>query len=268
MLGYPPRNRCHQSIVPRTSRDHENLRDMTENQSMKESRYVVVNDHRVDAGRFRAAIIAWGRTHFRSFPWRGTDDPYRLLVAEVMLHRTRAPQVLPVYERFVVRYPDVDALARATKDDLHAALASLGLRQRVDMLYAMTLDLAERFDGRVPEDKDALLSLPGVSDYIAGAVRCFSRNEPEPLVDTNTVRVVGRLFGLKATDSSRRNRVFKKAIAALVYPGDARAYNYALLDLANLVCTKVRPPRCFACPVRPHCRYGNDSSTSKAEPEA
>lgn len=254
--------------MPRSSGDHENLRAMAENQSMKESRYVVVNDHTVDAGKFRAAIIAWGRSNFRPFPWRETDDPYRLLVAEVMLHRTKALQVLPVYERFVVRYPDVDALIEATKDDLHAAMASLGLRHRVDMLHAMVQDLAERFGGRVPEDKDALLSLPGVSDYIAGAMRCFSRNEPEPLVDTNTIRVIGRLFGLTATDSSRRNRVFKETIAALVDPDDARAYNYALLDLASLVCTKVRPPGCFVCPVRPYCRYGSDPSTTKAEPEA
>lgn len=241
---------------------------MTENYSMEKSRHVVVNGHEVDAGKFRAALTAWGRSHFRSFPWRETDDPYRLLVAEVMLHRTKALQVLPVYDRFVRRYPGVKDLARATKDELHAAMASLGLRQRVDMFHAMALDLAERFDGCVPEDKDALLSLPGVSDYIAGAVRCFSRNESEPLVDTNTVRVVGRLFGLTATDSSRRNRVFKEAIAALVDPEHSRAYNYALLDLANLVCTKVRPPACSTCPVKPYCRYGNDPGTPKTNPAA
>jgi A/G-specific adenine glycosylase len=80
------------------------------------------------------------------------------------------------------------------------------------------------------------------------------------LVDTNTVRVIGRLFGLKVSDSSRRNRLFKETIAALVDPAEPRAYNYALLDLANLVCTKVRPPACEACPVRRHCLYGSRST--------
>lgn len=241
---------------------------MVDLRSLNGSQYIVANGHRVDSGKFRVAIIAWGRSNFRSFPWRETEDPYRLLMAEVMLHRTKASQVLPVYERFIRRYPNVEELAKATKGDLQGALTSLGLRQRVDMLHAMVLHLMERFDARVPADKEALLSLPGVSDYIAGAVRCFSRNESEPLVDTNTVRVVGRLFGLTATDSSRRNRVFKEGIAGLVDPQDARAYNYALLNLASLVCTKVRPPGCFACPVLIHCRYGNDPSTPKVEPQA
>lgn len=217
----------------------------------------------MDAGRFRADLIAWGHENFRSFPWRETGDPYAILIAEVMLHRTKAPQVLAVYPSFLRRYPDTAELAKASREDLHAALASLGLRRRVDMLYDMAQEIAHRPDGRVPETKEDLLALPGVSDYIAGAVRCFSRNEPEPLIDTNTVRVIGRLFGLKTTDSSRRNRLFRDLHAALVDPDEPRAYNYAMLDLAALVCTKVRPPECPACPVRQHCSYGQDPRTAK-----
>lgn len=224
---------------------------------------MTANQHRVDAAGFRTTLVGWGREYFRSFPWRETDDPYKILVAEVMLHRTKAPQVLPVYQYFVRRYPNVKELSKATKNDLYDVLVSLGLRQRVDMLYDMGQEIMNRFGGRVPEDKDDLLSLPGVSDYIAGAVRCFSRNEPEPLVDTNTVRVVGRLFDLPITDSSRRNRLFKESIAELVDPDEPRAYNYALLDLANLVCTKVRPPKCFECPVKRHCLYGTNPHTAK-----
>lgn len=208
-------------------------------------------------------MISWGRDNFRSFPWRETDDPYKILVAEVMLHRTKAPQVLPVYRYFMQRYPTVEKLAGATRDDLHATLYSLGLRQRVDMFHDMAVEIVERFDGRVPAEKEALLSLPGVSDYIAGAVRCFALNEPEPLIDTNTVRVIGRVFGLKITDSSRRNRLFRDLITALVDSDEPRAYNYALLDLANLVCTKVRPPKCFECPVQRYCLYGLEPSTEK-----
>lgn len=225
---------------------------------------MVANGCRVDARRFRKDLIAWGQDNFRVFPWRETCDPYAILIAEVMLHRTKAPQVLAVYRTFLRRYPDTGELAKASREDLHAALASLGLRQRVDMLHVMVQEIMDRFDGRVPESKDDLLSLPGVSDYIAGAVRCFSRNKPEPLVDTNTVRVIGRLFGLQTTDSSRRNRLFKDLHAALVDPDEPRAYNYALLDLASQVCTKVRPPDCHRCPVRQHCHYGTSPHTIKA----
>jgi len=119
------------------------------------------------------------------------------------------------------------------------------------------------FEGRVPCDKADLLSLPGVSEYIAGAVRCFAWNLPEPLVDTNTVRVVGRLFGLETRDSSRRNRRFRELIAALVDPEEARVYNYAMLDLADQVCMQKRPPGCDGCPVQKCCIYGTTALMSR-----
>jgi A/G-specific adenine glycosylase len=161
-----------------------------------------------------------------------------------------------VYERFVQNYPDVLTLARAAKEELHGVLYSLGLRWRIDMIYDMTAELIEHFGGMVPEDKEELLSLPGISDYIAGAVRCFAWNRPEPLVDTNTVRVIGRLFDLQTKDSSRRNRQFRELITALVDPDQPRTYNYALLDLADQICHKEREPECTRCPVLKCCVYG------------
>lgn len=222
---------------------------------------VEANGHIIDAGLFRKAVIAWGREHFRYFPWRLTEDPYCILMAEVMLHRTQAPQVVPVYERFIARYPDVPALVRASREELHKVLYPLGLRWRIDLIHEMARHMMERFEGQVPREKADLVSLPGVSEYIAGAVRCFAWNLPEPLIDTNTVRVVGRLFGLETRDSSRRNRLFRELITALVDPEEPRAYNYALLDLADQVCTKKRPPECGGCPVQKYCAYGFQRQT-------
>jgi len=217
---------------------------------------VEANGHVMDAVPFRKALIAWGREHFRPFPWRLTEDSYHILMAEIMLHRTQASQVVPVYERFIKRYPDVPALAQATKKELHDALGSLGLRWRIDLIHNMAVRLAGDFGGSIPERKEELLALSGVSDYIASAVRCFAWNHPEPLVDTNTVRVIGRLFGLKIKDSSRRNPRFRNLIAALVDRKQPRVYNYALLDLAGQVCHKEREPECERCPVRKWCVYG------------
>lgn len=225
---------------------------------MPEAQPITVGDHTIDALVFRQALISWGQEHYRSFPWRKTEDPYRILVADVMLHRTQALQVVPVYERFIRIYPDAASLARASTEDLHKLLFPLGLRWRVDLIHKMAAEIADRFGGRVPREKDELLSLPGVSDYIASAVRCFSWNLHEPLIDTNTVRVVGRLFGLKIKDSSRRNRHFRDLIAALVDPKHPRAYNYALLDLAHLICHKRKAPECTHCPVQAYCVYGTE----------
>lgn len=217
---------------------------------------VKANGHMIDAVAFREALIVWGRKHFCSYPWRLTEDPYLILIAEVMLHRTQAPQVVPVYERFIKRYSDVPTLAQATKEELHDTLYSLGLRWRVDLIHDMTGELMTYFGGRVPEGKEELLSLPGVSDYIASAVRCFAWNHPEPLVDTNTVRVAGRVFGLDIKDSSRRNQRFRNLIAALVDPQEPRAYNYAILDLAEQVCHGNKEPDHEKCPVLAWCAYG------------
>ena len=225
---------------------------------------VGVDEHKIYVAAFRRALTSWGQEHFRPFPWRLTEDPYRILMAEVMLHRTQAPQVVPVYERFVERYPAVPVLAQATKEELHQVLYSLGLRWRIDLIYTMAAGLMTRFDGQLPREKADLLSLPGVSEYIAGAIRCFAWSQPEPLIDTNTVRVVGRLFRLEVKDSSRRNRRFRELIAALVDPDEPRTYNYALLDLAEQVCMKKRPPECRQCPVAKWCLYGASTPDTKA----
>jgi A/G-specific adenine glycosylase len=214
------------------------------------------SDRIPNAGDFRRTLIDWGEQHFRSFSWRRTDDPYRILMAEILLHRTQASQVSPIYDQFIVRYPNSAILAASTVEELHQALYSLGLRWRIDRMHEMAIDLVARYDGNVPAKKVDLLSLAGVSDYIAGAVRCFAWNIPEPLIDTNTVRVVGRLFGLEAKDSSRRNRYFRELIESLVDPIKPRVYNYAILDLADQICTKKRSPQCYRCPVRRFCTYG------------
>jgi A/G-specific adenine glycosylase len=213
-------------------------------------------DHVVEVRSFRRLLIAWGKKNFRPFPWRATHDPYHLLMAEVMLHRTQASQVVPVYERFIKRFPDVQALARATKEQLHEALYSLGLKHRIDLIHQMAVELMTHFGGQVPKDKADLLSLTGVSDYIASAIRNFGWNLPEPLIDTNTVRVTGRVFMLEIKDSSRRNPRFRELISGLLDPDSPGAYNYALLDLADRICTKKRPPDCKHCPVLRWCMYG------------
>ena len=215
-------------------------------------------NHAVEIFSFRKALIKWGKNNFRAYPWRFTDDPYHILIAEVMLHRTQAPQVLPVYERFIDKYPDIISLAKSKKEELHSILYSLGLRWRIDLIMDMSLELIEKFDGQVPREKSDLLSLPGVSEYVASAVRCFTWNLPEPTIDTNTVRVTGRIFNLEIKDSSRRNPLFRKLIKVLVDLDEPRAYNYALLDLAAQVCTKAREPACEVCPIRNFCVYGTN----------
>lgn len=219
------------------------------------------NGHVIEIEIFHQKLISWGKENFRSYPWRETQNPYFILLSEIMLHRTQAKQVQPVYERFIQKYQNLKTLRQATKNDLQELLFSLGLKWRTNLIYEMVQELIVRYDGKIPDEKEALLSLSGVSEYIAGAVRCFAWDFPEPLLDTNTVRVAGRLFGLEIKDSSRRNRRFKNLIIELLNKKNPRIYNYALLDLADKVCTKRIKPDCGNCPLLIMCKHGISIST-------
>lgn len=203
---------------------------------------------------FRQQILEWGKSHRREFPWRQTTDPYAILIAEMMLRRTQARQVAPVYQAFLSRFPTPQALAAAPPQEVEALLRPLGLAWRVPAFQGMARQLVERYDGRVPCDRQALLSLPGVGDYVADAVRCLAFGHPVALVDSNTVRVAGRYFGFPVNAESRRRKAVRQAVARLVDPSAPRESNLALLDFAALVC-RARQPRHDRCPVADRCAF-------------
>ena len=207
---------------------------------------------------YRAKIKKWGERNCRDFPWRRTQDPYKVLLAEIMLHRTQAVQVVKIYERVIREYPGIQALAKASRSELNKVLFTLGLRWRIDLIKDMAEMIVNKYESKIPKDKSELLSLPGISDYIACSVRCFAWNIAEPLRDTNTVRVVGRMYNLEIRDSSRRNSKFKELVAELVDPVEPRAYNFALLDLADQLCTKKEEPKCNECPLNNICSYNTE----------
>jgi len=200
----------------------------------------------------RERLLAWGREHLRSFPWRETRDPYRVLVAEALLHRTRADQVLPVYREFLRRFPDLPALARAPLEEVLGVLRPLGLHWRSRLLHEMAVRILQETGGYVLPDRKWLCSLPGVSDYIASAVLCLAFGKPEPMLDASSVRVLGRLLGIRVTDGSRRSRRFRDLHMQLMAGDSPREFNLALVDLGALVCRPAQP-RCGECPLQDLC---------------
>lgn len=208
----------------------------------------------ININRYRKNLLRWGRIHFRHFPWRTTREPYQILIAEILLHRTQAKQVEPVYVRFIQSYPDIDSLARTSQDELMRELHTLGLHWRVELIKMMAEKLMEISGGEVPEDLATLISLPGVGPYIANAVRCFAFGHPDAIIDTNVMRVVTRIFGIPFRDSLRRNKEFVGVTQTLVDTADPRRYNFALLDLAHVLCT-IQDPKCYLCPINTYCEY-------------
>lgn len=207
-----------------------------------------------DAIWFQQQIRIWRGTHRRSFTWRQQRDPYAILIAEMMLHRTRARQVETIYSSFLERYPDAAALARADDTAIRTILAPLGLGWRQANFVPLARALVDHHSGQVPHDRSTLLRLPGVGPYVADAVRVFAFNEPAALIDTNTVRVAGRYFGFTTHAESRRQRRVQDAIAMLIERSRPREANLALLDLAALIC-RPRDPMCSQCPVAERCAY-------------
>ena len=200
-------------------------------------------------------LLEWWVNNKRSFPWRATRDPYRVLLGEVLLHRTKANQVVPIYAKFVDKYPTIEALASVPFVEVRETLCSLGLIWRTEALHKMSQDIVTKFKGRIPIEKDELENLPGISNYIASAIRCFAFGYPEVLLDTNTVRIIGRLFGIKISDSSRRSKMFRKLYETILFKENARDFNYAMLDLGALVCLPSEP-LCNVCPIIQKCKYG------------
>lgn len=202
----------------------------------------------------RNDLVRWWRHGKRRFPWRETCNPYRVLVAEVLLHRTRAEQVVPLYEVFLAHFPNIQALAKSTPDELLCLFHSAGLQWRWKLPNAMAVDLEARFNGQIPDGFAQLTSLPGVSHYIASAVRCFAFGYPDAILNTNTVRATGRVLGLTITDSSRRSRLFRDILQSLIDPVDPRDFNFALIDFGARICT-AKSPLHLKCPLRDYCRF-------------
>jgi len=211
---------------------------------------------------FGAKIIKWWKKNKRQFPWREKWDPYRILIAEILLHRTRAEQVAPIYIEFMSRFPDIYALARAPKEEVKRLLRPLGLHWRTDLLHRMAADIVRHFGGRIPAKQEDLESLPGIGQYIASAVRCFGFGYPEVILDTNTVRIAGRVFGVRVTDGARRSKRFRKLLRSLMGETRGKEFNLAMLDLGALIC-RPRSPKCNTCPVVELCKYGREGRNQK-----
>lgn len=202
----------------------------------------------------RQQLLTWFQTSARLFPWRYDSDPYHVLMAEMMLRRTQAGQVVAVYYRFLQKYPDIFSLDRAPQEDVAAVLRPLGLEWRAKNFKILASELISRYNGRVPADRRELMALTGVGPYVAEAVRCFAFGKSAVIMDTNTVRVAARYFGFAYTPESRRRKQVIQAVSYLVDTDQPASSNYALLDFAATVCRMQKPDH-VNCPLASRCAY-------------
>jgi len=201
----------------------------------------------------RKKLLNWYRRQNRHLPWRGTSDPYKIWVSEVMLQQTTVAAVRGRYEKFLQRFPDLASLARSREDAVLAAWSGLGYYARARNLRAAARAIVRNYGGRFPRDPATLETLPGFGPYIAAAVASLAFGVRAPAAEANVIRVLSRLSAISGDPGSRAHREkIRRRVGELLpahRPGDALA---ALMDLGQTICTPRRPD-CADCPISLHC---------------
>jgi len=202
---------------------------------------------------FQNALLEWFLQFQRDLPWRKTKDPYRVWLSEIMLQQTRVAAVIPYYERFLERFPNIESLAEAPEEEVLRLWSGLGYYSRARNLQNAARQIVAKFGGVFPKTREEILSLSGIGDYTASAIASIAFNQGAAVLDGNVARVLSRLEGIRGDLRERRKwqalQLEADRLLAASAPGD---WNQAMMELGAIICTP-RAPQCLLCPVATHC---------------
>jgi A/G-specific adenine glycosylase len=201
--------------------------------------------------KFQKRLLTWYGEFGRDLPWRRTTDPYKILVSEVMLQQTQVDRVIPKFHEFLGKYPTLQDLAIAHPDDIRRTWYPLGYNIRPYRLHGIACETIERYGGALPSKAEDLLSLKGIGRYTAGAIRSFAFNKDAPILDTNVMRVLHRVFIGKGEAKKQKTALWVLS-ETLIPRGKGYDFNQALMDFGAMICT-ARKPICLLCPMRNIC---------------
>ena len=204
---------------------------------------------------FSTNILKWHKNHNRNFFfWRNTRNPYHILVAEIMLQKTTARQVQGIFEEFLAKFPNVYDLSEASIENIEDVIKPLGLEHiRAKRLKKIAILIVEEYGGNIPSEKNELLALPGLGRYIVNSIQYLAFDKAVPIVDTNIVRILQRVFDLKTTKArARTDEKFWLFVKKLMPKDNFKEFNLALLDHGALICTAKKPEHNY-CPVKEIC---------------
>lgn len=213
---------------------------------------------------FSAKLLSWYDAHKRDLPWRKTKDPYKIWLSEIMLQQTTVKTVIPYYQNFLKKFPDLKSVATAGDSDLIHAWSGLGYYQRIRNFKKACSQVISDYQGKIPSSFESLITLSGLGPYTAAAVASIAFDEKVAVVDGNVIRVLSRLFAYSEDMASGRSKKFFLEKATLLmtpspHPGD---FNQAMMELGATVCTP-KKPLCLLCPVQSFClayKKGNPES--------
>ncbi len=199
-------------------------------------------------------MAQWYQSHSRDLPWRATNDPYRIWISEVMLQQTRVDTVIPYYAKWMAAFPDLESLFRAGEQEVLQLWEGLGYYSRARNLVKAARVLITEYQGRFPVTVEELRKLPGVGEYMAGALASIAMGRDEIALDGNGLRVIARLVEYSTPiNIPISKQEIGDIMRQMLPPGRAGDFNQAIMDLGSLICTP-KNPHCASCPLRSECR--------------
>ena len=202
---------------------------------------------------FRRKLRLWYEKQHRKLPWRGSHDPYKIWVSEVMLQQTTVRAVLPFYRKWLKLFPDIRSLGRAPLQKVLKAWQGLGYYQRAKNLHQAAQVICDKFRGQIPSDFDQLRNLPGFGPYTAAAVASFAFDKSYPVLDANVRRITMRIAGLSSEAGAKNDRFLLHFLKPYLPQKRMGLFNQALMELGSQVC-RPKNPLCLLCPISDFCR--------------
>lgn len=199
-------------------------------------------------------LISWYQETHRDFPWRQTQDPYKIWISEIMLQQTTTEAVIPYYERFIKKFPTIQQLAEASLEDVYKMWEGLGYYRRAKHLHETAQIIMNKYHGDFPQHYQDILSLKGIGPYTAGAISSIAFHQETPAIDGNVLRIISRQYLIK--DNIALNKTQKKIteiVQDLLIGYDASSFNQGLMDLGATICRPLQP-RCEKCPIQESCQ--------------
>lgn len=213
----------------------------------------ILEDFKIEL--FQGALIKWFEKRGRDFSWRKTNDPYKILLSEILLQKTNAEKVEPVYEEIIEDFPAPKDLAKSDLEELRNKVEPLGLVKRADWLQKIGKKLSEKGNWRkAMRNRQFLMDLPGVGDYVANSVLCLAFSKDLPMVDSNVSRVISRVFSHKRRKPAYSDSELWNFLDSLIPKNDSKKFNLSLIDLSAIHC-RPNKPKCINCPITAFCKY-------------
>ncbi|MBD3255486.1 MAG: A/G-specific adenine glycosylase [Candidatus Lokiarchaeota archaeon] len=212
---------------------------------------------------FQSRVIEWAKKNLVDYPWRQKRTPYKVLISEILLTRTKADQVEPAYEKFIEEYPTVEEFSVVKASKVKNIIKSLGLLFRVNTLNTISAQIKSNHNNSIPNDLKNLKKLKGIGDYGANAILCFGFGLRRPILDSNFIRIYERVFEIKPKTKTAKTDKYLWKFAEFLLPQEHFVqYNYGLLDIGGQIC-KPRKPNCENCPLTSLCLYYKESRSEQ-----